>query len=262
MKRNISFSLVLVSLLLLSTLTANAWDAVGHRIVAEIAYQNLTKKARKQVDAVLGTRGMVYKASWADEIKSDTIYPNSYGWHFQNLRGGLTEQDITNLYNNPKAEGEHLFYALDSLTKVLQNDKNNADALKFVVHIVGDMFQPMHLGHPDDKGGNKVQIRWFGKGTNLHSLWDRWLIENTQYTYSEYVDYLNDYYADQKEQLQRLSLLDCLFITYQRQQQIYEYQELGDKNNYHYAYRFRTDLDLSLYTAGLQLANLLNELYR
>lgn len=243
-------------------LGANAWDAVGHRIVAEIAYRNLTGKARRQVDAVLGTRGMVYQSSWPDEIKSDTIYPQSHVWHYQNLRAGLTEQDITDLYNNPKAEGEHLFYALDSLTKVLQTDKTDAVALKFVVHIMGDMFQPMHLGHPDDKGGNRVQMRWFGRGTNLHSLWDRWLIDNTQYSYSEYVTYLNDRYADQKKQLQQLSLLDCIFLTYDRQQQIYAYQETGDTNNYHYVYRFRRDLDLSLYTAGLQLAKTLNALYK
>lgn len=254
--------LPLLVLLLSCTLSAYAWDAVGHRIVTEIAYQNLSKKARKQIDNLLGTRGMVYYSSWADEIKSDTIYPHSYGWHFQNLSAGLSQEDITQLYNNPKAQGEHLFYALDSLTKVLQNNNTDIDALKFTVHLVGDIFQPMHLGHPDDKGGNKVQIRWFGRGTNLHSLWDRWLIDNTQYSYSEYAAFLNDKYCSQKKQLQQLSLLQCLFITYDRQQQIYAYQLTGDKNNYHYAYRFRNDLDLSLYTAGLQLANLLNALYK
>ena len=254
--------LSILVLLLTCTLTVNAWDAVGHRIVAEVAYQNLTKKARKQVDNILGTRGIVYKASWADEIKSDTIYPHSYGWHFQNLPAGLSNQDITDLYNNPKAQGEHLFYALDSLTRVLQADNTNADALKFVVHLIGDMFQPMHLGHPNDKGGNKVQMRWFGRGTNLHTVWDRWLIDNTQYTYLEYVTYLTDTYGAQKKQLQQLSLLDCLFLTYDRQQRIYDYQTRGDNNNYHYAYAFRHDLDLSLYTAGLQLAKALNTLYR
>lgn len=241
---------------------AAAWDAAGHRIVTEIAYRNLSRKALRQVDAVLGTRGIVYCSSWADEIKSDTIYPDSYGWHFQNLRAGMTQDDLEYLWQNPAAEGIHLFYALDSLTSLLRTDGNNPDALKFVVHLVGDMFQPMHMGHPDDKGGNRVQVRWFGKSTNLHTLWDRWLIDNTQYSCTEYVSYLTDRYDAQKRRIRQTSLFDCLCDTYARQQRIYEWQESGDTNNYHYAYRFRNDLDISLYTAGIKLAQLLNELYR
>lgn len=252
----------LVLILLSFTLVVGAWDAVGHRIVTEIAYRNLTKKAVRQVDKVLGTRGIVYYSSWADEIKSDTIYPDSYDWHFQNLRAGMTRDDLEYLWLNPATEGIHLLYALDSLTSLLREDKNNADALKFVVHLMGDMFQPMHLGHPEDKGGNRVQVRWFGRGTNLHSLWDRWMIENTQYTYSEYTQYLIEKYRSQDKELRNIPLFDCLCLTYGRQQRIYEWQEKGDNNNYHYAYNFRHDLDMSLYTAGIKLAQVLNGLYR
>jgi len=53
------------------TLTASAYDAVGHRIIADIAYQNLTPKARLQVDKVLGVKGIIYDATWADEVRSD-----------------------------------------------------------------------------------------------------------------------------------------------------------------------------------------------
>ncbi|MCM1034593.1 MAG: S1/P1 nuclease [Paludibacter sp.] len=258
MKRNL---LIVLSALLVCS-NAFAWDAVGHRIVTEIAYRNLNKKVVRAVDDVLGKRGIVYCSSWADEIKSDTIYPDSYGWHFQNLRAGMTREDLLYLWENPTSEGIHLFYALDSLTNVLRNDPKNADALKFVVHLAGDMFQPMHMGHPEDRGGNKVQMRWFGKGTNLHSLWDRWLIDNTQYSYSEYVNYLTDKYASETKTLQQMSLFECVCTTYERQQRIYAWQDKGDTNNYHYAYNFRTDLDLSLYTAGIKLAQLLNELYK
>ncbi|MBQ8100605.1 MAG: S1/P1 nuclease [Paludibacteraceae bacterium] len=252
-------------ILLLSVLTAGqaaAWDAVGHRIVAETAYNNLTKKARRQVDRILGTRGIVYTSSWPDEIKSDTIYPQSHVWHYQNLRAGLTPADIEYLYLNPAVEGKHAFYALDSLVNVLKTDREDEVALKFVVHIMGDVFQPMHLGHPDDKGGNKVQMRWFSHGTNLHAVWDRWLIDYTNLSSSEFVRLLEDTYGPQKKDLQRLTMLECYLITYGRQQAVYAWQQTGDTNTYHYAYRFRRDLDLSLYTAGIKLAQLLNEIYR
>lgn len=252
------------AIVLFTFLAANAyaWDALGHRIVAELAYNQLTKKARKQVDNILGTRGIIYYAAWADEIKSDTIYPQTHAMHYQNLRAGMTAEDIEYLWLNNKAEGEHAFYAIDSLVNLLQNDKTDKDALKFAVHIMADLFQPMHLGHPEDLGGNRVQMRWFGQGINLHSLWDRWLIDNTQMSQTEYVRYLEDKFSDKKKDIERLTMIECLLLTYERQNAIYEYQNLNDKSEYHYAYRFRSDLDISIYSASVKLAQLLNEIYR
>ncbi len=239
-----------------------AWDVVGHRIVAEVAYQNMTKKARKQVDSLLGKRGIVYTSSWPDEIKSDTIYPYTHVWHYQNLRAGLTHADIDSLYHHPKAEGMHALYALDSLSNALRENRKDAISLTFVVHIMGDVFQPMHLGHPDDKGGNMVTMRWFKDGTNLHEVWDARLIDYTGYSYSEYARYLEYTYSQRKQEWTDMTLLECLYVTYDRQQQVYAYQATGDNNSYHYAYRFRKDLDESLYAAGLQLAKLLNSIYK
>ena len=238
---------------------AVGYDAVGHRIVADIAYGQLTQKARKQVDAILGTHGIVYYASWADDIKSDKHYSYSYQWHFQNLADGMSGQDIADLWNEPKREGEYLFYALDSLARVLEQEPANADALKFVVHFVGDCMQPMHLGRVDDLGGNKIYLKWFGKSVKLHTLWDRYLIENRQYSYSEFSHYLCDKYEN--EPVQQMTLLEAVQKCYTIRQAIYDYQQKGDKNNYHYAYRFNTDLDWCLYAAGVQLGKLLNGIY-
>lgn len=123
-------------------LSISAYDAVGHRIIAEIAYRNLTDKARNQVDKVLGKHGIVYEASWADEVRSDNKYAYSYQWHYQDLDDNMTSTDIKKLLGNPKAEGEHLFFALDTLTSRLKKDKNDAEALKFIVHFVGIYINP------------------------------------------------------------------------------------------------------------------------
>lgn len=258
------FLILFVSLFSLGTY---AWDAVGHRIVADIAYHNLHKKARKQVDNVLGVHGMIYTASWADEIKSDTIYPTSSAWHFQNLNPGLTHADIDSLYSHKLAEGEHLFYALDSLTTVLKNDKGNVDALKFIVHLVGDEFQPMHMGHAEDLGGNRVRLTWFGQKTNLHSLWDRWLIDYTQYKYSEFSAYLQDKYAAQKETISKMTDLECLYRTYDAVTAVYAYQAtlsdpLPRSYEYKYYYNMKAIQEYQLYAAGIRLAVLLNEIYK
>ena len=252
---------------ILFPLSCFSWDAKGHRIVADIAYANLSRKARKHVDNILGKRGMIYMSSWADEIKSDTIYPESDGWHFQNLNSGLTDADIEHLYNNKLSDGEHVLYVLDSLTTLLSENGMGADPLKFVVHLSGDLFQPMHMGHSDDKGGNAVKMIWFGNKTNLHLIWDRWLLDHTMYSYSEYSEYLQNKYRNRRKEIMSLSELECLKKTYEAVEAVYRYQDLigqtpARKYEYTYYYNMRDTLDYQLYTAGIQLAVRLNNIYR
>jgi hypothetical protein len=144
--------------LFLITFSVSAYDAIGHRIIADIAYQHLSKKAKKQCDKLLGQKGLVYEAPWADEVKSDKSYDYSYDWHFQNLKDSMTTDDLKALLENPTSEGEHLFYAIKTMTERLKSNQSDAEALKFLVHLVGDLHQPMHLGRSDDKGGNRVEM--------------------------------------------------------------------------------------------------------
>jgi len=258
------FSLLIIALF---ALNAAAWDAKGHRIVTTIAYQNLTKKARKQVDKVLGVKGIIYYASWADEIKSDTIYPQSHGWHFQNLNPGMSDAALDSLFFDKTKEGQHLFYAKDSLTRVLMEHPDDVDALKFIVHLAGDEFQPMHMGHSEDLGGNRVRLTWFGQKTNMHSLWDRWLLDYTQWSCSEYVTLLTDKYSSEKKSISNLSELECLHMTYAFCNRLYAYraslgEELPRSYEYKYYYTCHDILEYQLYAAGIQLAKLLNEIYK
>jgi hypothetical protein len=247
--------------LLALTFYVSAWDGVGHRIIADIAYDNLTEKARAQVDKVLGKRGMVYEATWADEVRSDNKYAYSYQWHYQDLDDNMTSADIKKLLDNPTAEGEHLFFALDSLTKRLKNDHNDAEALKFLVHFVGDLHQPLHMGRKDDKGGNKVDFNWFGRKTNLHSVWDGALIENQKMSYSEFSHYLQDKFEPQRAEFKKHGILQSVEAGYAVRNMIYAYDNT-DTSNYHYVYFFADKLDEMLYRGGIQLAKVLNNIYK
>ena len=254
-KQILAFSLLCLSISL------SAYDAVGHRIVADIAYQNLTNKARAQVDEVLGKHGIIYEATWADEVRSDKKYAYSYQWHYQNLKDGMTTADFQKLLDNPKAEGEHLFYALDTLTSRLKKDKNDAEALKFLVHFVGDLHQPMHLGRLEDLGGNKISINWFGKTINLHSLWDSYIVESNKMSYSEFSRYLQDKFEPKRSEFKKYSILQSIEAGYAIRTQIYAY-DTTDTNNYHYVYFFADKQDEMLYRGGIQLSNILNDIYR
>ena len=269
---------IFLLLCVLVSVQSQAWDVVGHRIVADVAYHNLTPAAKAAVDNVLGyERAMVATSSWADEIKSDVIYPGQDRWHFQDIDAGKTDKQLEELFNNKTLEGKHLFWAKDSLINVLKNDPNNADALKFIVHLTGDEFQPMHMGHHDDLGGNRARLYWFGRSTNLHSLWDGMMTDYTHYSSTEFCDYLLKRFAAQRDEVMGWDELTCIKNTYKASNAIYdEYAQLCKKGEadekgymrfergfeYKFAYKFRATLDMQLYTAGIHLAKILNELYK
>ena len=191
-----------------------AWGQKGHRIVAQVAYDNLNKKTRKQVDAILGKHGMIYLSTWADEIKSDTIYPKSFTCHYQDLDGGLSDEAIVAMLTDYPEVGGDLFMAMDSIEAVLAKNKQCHDALAFYVHFYADRFCPMHVAHLDDKGGNAVKMKWFGQNTNLHSVWDGKIIDSKGFTYTEYAQYLHDVYGKQKKAVMQMTDEETLLQTY------------------------------------------------
>lgn len=280
MKRTISLFLV-AFLLCAVTVPAFGWGQKGHRIIAQIAYDNLTKKARKSVDNILGKQGIIYYSNWADEIKSDNIYPQSIkdGWHFQDFNEGMSDSLVADALIHYPAEGGNLFKALDSLMTVLKECKTvspkdlSAEGaaqsvsktnhiLRFLVHLNGDRYCPMHIAHMDDRGGNDVKMKWFGRDTRLHTVWDTELIESQGYSYTEYAEMLQNEYKDIKRRIEQMSDEQLLIESYHLTASIYQYQTIWDGNTYHYIYTWRQPMEKQLYIAGIRLAKLLNEIYK
>lgn len=259
-------------------LPAFGWGQEGHRIIAKIAYDNMTCRARKQVDKILGImangkkqavkESMIYWANWPDEIKSDTIYPQSIrdGWHFQDFDAGMSDSLVADALIHYPKEGGNLYRALDSLVREFNGSKiqkfKNEHTLRFIVHLSGDRYCPMHMAHMDDKGGNTVKMAWFNKNTNtnLHAVWDTKLIESQGYSYTEYAQKLEREYAHKKKAVWNASDAELLVHSYHVTSEIYRYQETWDGNTYHYIYRWRQPMEEQLYIAGIRLAKLLNEM--
>lgn len=248
-------------LLFLFSVHTFGFGPMGHQIVADIAYKNVNCKTKKKIDQLLGKRGIIYTSSWADEIKSDNEYAYSYNWHFQNLKDSLQFEDIKYLMKNPKAEGKHLFFALDSISKTLKKGQENKEALKFIVHFVGDLHQPLHLGRFSDLGGNKIEIKWFGNRIRLHQLWDSQIVDERKFSYTEYSQYLQDKYKKERKFFKKQSLENSIWETYELQQKIYSY-DYTNLNAYLYIYQFKDDKDRQLYKAGIQLAKLLDKIFK
>ncbi len=167
--------LVLLIALFLIPLRLLAWGSVGHQTIAALAEKQLTPKAQVQINALLAQEPGSTLASistWADERKN----PTTARWHFLNFPRDSCSYDKA----RDCPDGNCVTSAIDRQLEVLKSsapDAQKLQALKYLVHFVGDLHQPLHLGYLDDKGGNKYQIQAYKRGSNLHSLWDSGLIK-------------------------------------------------------------------------------------
>ncbi len=156
-------------------ITAWSWGQEGHRVVALIAESKLTPAAQLEVNRLLSLMPgatLDSVASWADEHKS----PATKAWHYVNFPRGDCHYDA----ERDCPDGECVVAAIQRESQILASrasDEKRLHALLYLDHLVGDSQQPLHAGFGDDKGGNAFQVRWDGRGTNLHHVWDDSLIE-------------------------------------------------------------------------------------
>lgn len=206
----------LVALLLLLVLPSTqsfAWGFKGHQIVGDIARNHLTATARQNLQALLGNDDLASIANWADEVRPNR--PETFGWHFVDIpRDATGFSDERDCYRpddkHPTTKDDHHNCVVDRITmfKQVLADKNASqadrlEALKFVVHFVGDIHQPMHAIE-DARGGNDIHISSFGStqcgkySCNLHAEWDSGLIDHTGRSEQDYVAYLEQLITTQK----------------------------------------------------------------
>lgn len=162
---------VMAALLLGGALPGLAWGPEGHRVVAVIAQMNLTPQARAKVNALLGPYNSLGAiSSWADDTRID--FPETAPWHYIDIP--LASNTIDMATECP--QGNCVIAQVEKFDRMLKDPHtSNTDrrlALRFLVHFVGDLHQPMHCEDNNDKGGNMVQVTFFGRPMNLHSVWD------------------------------------------------------------------------------------------
>lgn len=170
--------LPLLAALFLITLPAMAWGPNGHAIVADIAQRHLDAGALhavRQLLALEGHRNLDQVASWPDEIRRD--HPRTGPWHYVDTPLDEPRYVASRDCRRGNCIVDKLPYFVHVLGDRKATPQARLEALKWVVHLVGDIHQPMHNVDNDDKGGNTVQVVFFGRPTNLHRVWDREMIE-------------------------------------------------------------------------------------
>lgn len=241
-----------------------AWGMLGHRIVGQIADSYLSKKAKKEIFKILGNESVAITSNWADFVKSDPAYNYLYNWHFINFNSGLTQQQFQSYLDSDTATNAYTkinFMVAELKKKDLAPDKKLL-YLRMLIHIVGDIHQPLHVGRLEDRGGNNVKVLWFRDSSNLHSVWDDKLINLQQLSYTEYAAAINHTTKEQVTQLQSESLGIWLFQSYQLAQGIYGDIKIPNQAlDYKYNYNYLGILNDQLLKGGVHLAGLLNEIF-
>jgi hypothetical protein len=236
------------------------WGQNGHRAVAEIALQYLDDDVKQKIMDLLDGESLATASTFADEIKSDKKYDAFKVWHYVNMPLD------SNYAQAEKNEDGDLIAGIQKSIAVLKDETSTKDAkqfyLKMLIHLIGDLHQPFHVGLKEDRGGNDFRVFWFGEQTNIHRLWDTQLIESYNMSYSELAANKFPFYENEIHQLQEKTLLDWLNDTHQITQQVYASAQPNENLSYAYTYNWFPVLRKQLHKAGIHLATQLNEIFK
>lgn len=235
-----------------------AWGKAGHRIVAEIATKNLNEKALKEVKLLLGDEDLSRASTWPDEIRSNPIYNYSWPWHYVSIPNGKGYFD-----QKRNKEGdviESLFRYEDVLRDTKSTKEQKVEALRFLVHFLADLHQPLHVGLAEDRGGNMIKVKWFKTETNLHSVWDEEIIDFEKLSFTEYTKYLNHFSPAEIKDWQKGQYVNWAAESQELRPQVYDMPE--SKNlSYEYGYKAKPIVEQRLRQAGIRLAHVLNVIF-
>lgn len=241
------------------SLTAADWGQTGHRVIGQVAQQHLTPTTAQAITELLNGQSLAFVSTYADEIRSDESFRRYAPWHYVNIP---LDKKYGEVAPNPKGD---VVQAIKNCIQVLQDPDSDKDDkafhLRLLVHFIGDVHQPMHVGRAEDRGGNDIAIYWFGKKSNLHRLWDSQLIDHYQMSYTELAQNLPYYEADNLKEIVETPLLDWVAESQYHAKDIYAQTQPEQRLGYTYHYQYFGLVRDRLQKAGLRLAYILNEIF-
>lgn len=274
---------------LFTPLNSATWGQNGHRIVAQIAYDNLSDNAKTEVDKILGDEYLAQIATWPDYIRSEKKWDFAKTWHFMTVNPGETAADV--IEKNGKTDKiDDAADAIKLMQRVLQDDneaikqltalmeKNKVQplngsvkttALAFFIHFMGDIHQPMHVGKNKDLGGNKIIVMFFSERSKLHSVWDSGIIEQEGLGFRAFADFVDKHTATNKTRWQKSKLEEWAQESVDHREKIYNTlydntdRDSGLPNmSYQYQHDFLPVVEARLGAAGYRAAGCLNDIFK
>jgi len=257
---------ILLTLFLFTSFSSFAWWGLnGHRIVGEIAESYLSKKAKAAIYEILGNESVAMTSNWADFIKSDSAFNYLSTWHYINIKQGLLKTEFNTVLKKDSAA--NAWTKLNFLITALKNKQLAKDKkqmyLRLLIHIVGDIHQPLHVGQFEDLGGNRVRVLWFGDSTNLHSVWDEKMIESQKLSYTEYATAINHSTMNQRLSWQSQPMSEWFYESYVLAGKVYNsVTGTVPRLSFRYNFDYIDMLNNQLLKGGIRLAGLLNSIFK
>ena len=254
-------ALFLLSVAVLCSTQVFGWGQKGHDIAAYVAEQHLSKKVAQKVTSVLEGHSLVYYANWLDNASHTPKYAYTSTWHYANVDEGYTYETM------PRNEKGDVVGAVKSIVTQLCSGELTAEqeneAVRMLIHLVGDMHCPMHAGRKSDVGGNRGQIKFFNKNTNLHRVWDSQILESAHaWSYTEWQQQIDRLSQEEIDEICKGTVEDWFGETVAEAQKIYEEIPEGKNLSYNEVAYYAPVVERQLLKAGVRLAFLLEEIYK
>lgn len=244
---------------------AQAWGPEGHMIVAQIAQDQLTPNALKATQKILNNQDLAEVSNWADSIKGKPEWQHTKPWHFVDIPDG---EDYG---TTEHSEDGNIISAVTDMVAILKSSASSAqdkqNALKFIVHFMGDIHQPLHVGRPEDRGGNDIRVVFLGRNMNLHSLWDSGMIGQQRMDYMKYARYLQGQSTfTAPYDLPEVSFSKIVEEDMGCRKEIYNFKPVDDNGPIRleesYLKRNLETMNERLLTGGKRLATMLNLIFK
>ena len=285
MKTRHLFTLILPFVFITSGLS---WGANGHRIIGEICDRYLSQSAKQEIVAFLGKDYIAEISTWPDYVRSEKGWDFAEKWHYTTVHPYQSVGDVRERYLRDSTINDAI-EAIELMKNVLQGQeeatsyferlmqKNRAKALRgstkatalaFLVHIVGDIHQPLHVGKNRDLGGNKITVLYFREKSNLHAVWDTDIIEHEKLSYTEFANFIDKLDASEIKEYQDSTVDDWANESIELRERIYNTlynytdRESGLPSfSWQYQHDFIPHVERRLVQGGVRLAGMLNDIF-
>jgi len=242
-----------------STLFANpqrsfAWGSKGHQLVAQIAFKYLDDSTQQKLKHYLRRTTVADAGTWMDDMRSNSYYDYMKTWHYINIPKDsiyrpISEGNIITVLNSIITEMKHKEKLKDSKIK---------EYILMAFHLLGDLHQPLHVGYPDDRGGNLVEIKGQGYAGDLHSFWDTGIIEMKKINMDSCTQFYATYSPEEIADIQHIDLLKWMYESRSYLGDVYNFK--NSRVNQDYIDRNTLLVEKQILIAGLRLASVLKEI--
>jgi hypothetical protein len=280
---NYLVALLLISLSLVST-ESYAFGKTGHRVVGQVCQDHLSKNANSALSKIMAGETLADAATWPDEMrrsKNNTFWSNTAKWHYVNIPAN------TNYAQSRKSSHGDVVVAIEAFSALLEGKpldngpikrslqqrfgdltiaKNKREikqfAVRFLLHLIGDLHQPLHAGYIADRGGNKIQINWYARKQNLHAVWDTLLLNKQDQSDRQLAKELSQVSEKDKQQIQESRLQGWLNESLALRKVAYDVDKYDRDFTAQYFFDNMPLINRQLQKAGLRAAKIFNDIFK